>query len=151
MNEEAKKVTGGFSDIQDTSEDHPMEIFMDITIAYPRVIRNILWHVLRKLGMRERMLKNLKNLHEKTTYKVKGRNAVSESWVPHSGLREGCATSPILLSIFYPCDMKKANEERRKNADKENCDCEYHGLGSLVFLFHQSHRAKQCRAQKMKE
>ena len=151
VNEEVKKVTGGFSDIQDTSEDHLMAIFMDITIAYPRVNRNILWHILRKLGMRERMLKNLKNLHEKALYKGKGRNAMSESWVPQRGLREGCAKSPILLSIFHACDMKKANEERRKNADKKNCDCEYHGPGSLVFLFHQSHRPKQCRAQKMKE
>ena len=97
MNEEVKRVTGGFTDRQDTSEDHPMAIRMDITKAYPRVNRNILWHILRKLGMRERMLKTMKNLHEKTIYKVKGRNAMSESWVPQRGLREGCATSPICL------------------------------------------------------
>ena len=120
MNEEVKRVTGGFTDREDTSEDHPMAIIMDITKAYPRVNRNILWHILRKLGMRERMLKTMKNLHEKTIYKVKGRNAMSESWVPQRGLREGCATSPILFSIFHACAIKRANEERRKNAEKEN-------------------------------
>ena len=66
------------------------------------------------------MLKTLKNLHEKTIYRVKGRNPVSESWVSQSGLREGCPASPILFSIFHACAMKKANEERRKNAEKEN-------------------------------
>ena len=120
VNEEVKRVTGGFTDRQDTSEYHPMAILMDITKAYPRVNRNILWHILRKLGTRERMPKTMKNLHEKNIYTVKGRNAMSESWVPQRGLREGCATSSILFSIFHACVMKRANEDRRKNAEKEN-------------------------------
>ena len=118
VNKEVKWVTGGFDDIQGISEDHPMPILMDIIKAYPRVNRNILWHILWKLGMTEKMLQALKNLHEKTIYKVRGRNAMSESWVPQRGLREGCTTSPILFSIFHACVMKRANEERRKNAEK---------------------------------
>ena len=114
MKEEIERVTGGFNDIQDTSEDHPMAILMDITKPHPRVNRNIMWHILRKLGMRERKLKTMKNLHEKTIYKVKGRNAMSENWIPQRGLREGCATSPILFSILHACDMKRANGEREK-------------------------------------
>ena len=51
--------------------------------------------------MRERMPKTLNNLHEETIYKVKGKNAVSESWVAQRGLREGCATSSIFFSIFH--------------------------------------------------
>ena len=87
MNEEVKRVTGGSNDTQDTSEDHPLAILMDITKAYTRFNRNIM----RKLGMRERMFKTLKNLHE-DYIQSEGKKSVSESWVQQRGLREGCAT-----------------------------------------------------------
>jgi len=120
VNEEVQRVIGVVSVRQETDRDHPVAVLMDITKAYPRVNRNILWHVLRKLGMKDVMLKTLQNLHERTEYKVKGRTSVSEAWEPQRGLREGCATSPILLNIYHACVMKLAENERRNQAEGNN-------------------------------
>ena len=79
VNEEVQRVIGVVSVRQETDRDHPVAVLMDITKAYPRVNRNILWHVLRKLGVKDVMLKTLQNLHERTKYKVKGRPSVSEA------------------------------------------------------------------------
>ena len=118
VNEEVKRVTGVVSVRQDTDRDHPVAVLMDITKAYPRVNRNILWHVLRKLGMKDVMLKILQNLHERTEYKVKGRTSVGEAWEPQRGLRDGCATSPILSNIYHACVMKLAEREDKSGRGK---------------------------------
>ena len=59
VNEEVRRVIGVVSGRQNTDREHPVAVLMDITIVYPRVNRNILWHVLRKLGMKDVMLKTL--------------------------------------------------------------------------------------------
>ena len=120
VNEEVQRVTRIVSGRQNTGRDNPVAVLMDITNAYPRVNRNILWHVLRKLGMKGVMLKSLQNLHERTEYKVKGRTSMSKAWEPQRGLREGCATSPILFNIYHACVMKLANKERRNQAERNS-------------------------------
>ena len=58
---------------QNADRNHTVAVLMDITKACLRVNRNIiLWNVLRKLGMKDVVLKTLQNLHERTEYKVKG-------------------------------------------------------------------------------
>ena len=37
---------------------------------------------------------------------------MSEALEPQRGLREGCATSPILFNIYHACVMKLAEKER---------------------------------------
>ena len=53
VNEEVQRVIGVVSGRQNTDRDHPVAVLMDITKAYPRVNSNIVWHVLRKLGMKD--------------------------------------------------------------------------------------------------
>ena len=117
VNEEVQRVIGVVSGRQNTDRDHPVAILMDIAKAYPRVNRNILGHVLRKLGMKDVMLKTLQNLQERPECKVKGRVSMSEAWEPQRGLREGCATSPILFNIYHSCVMKLAEKERSSQAE----------------------------------
>ena len=45
---------------------------------------------------------------------------MSEAWEPQKGLREWCATSPILFSICYVCVMKEAEKERSNQAKGNN-------------------------------
>ena len=103
-----------------TDRDHPVAVLIDITKAYQRINRNILWNVLRELGMKDVMLKKLQNLHERTEYKVRGRVPISEAWEPQRGLREGCATSPILFKIYHASVMKLAEKKRRNKAKRTN-------------------------------
>ena len=103
VNEEVQRVIGVVSVRQDTYRDNPVVVLMDITKTYPRVNRNTLWHVLRKLGIKDVMLKTLQDLHKRAEYKVKEKTSVSEAWEPQRGLREGYATSPILFNIYHSC------------------------------------------------
>ena len=79
VNGEVQRMIGVVSGRQNTSRDHPVAVLMDNTKAYLRVNRNIIWHVQRKLGMKDVVLKTLQNLHERTEYKVKGRISMSEA------------------------------------------------------------------------
>jgi len=120
VNGEVQRVIGIVSVRQDTDRDHPVAVLMDITKACPKVNRNILWHVVRKLRMKDVMLKTLQNLHERTEYKVKGRTSVNEAWESHRRLREECAASPILFNIYHACVMKLAEKERGNQAEGNN-------------------------------
>ena len=43
---------------------------------------------------------------------MKGREGLSEGWMPVRGLREGCPTSPILFNIYHQAVMRRALEAR---------------------------------------
>ena len=113
INEETRRV------LEETSEGQgrrPGAVLLDITKAYPRVNRVLLWKILENLRMPHSVLKILKGLHEQTQYRVKGREGLSEPWTPQRGLREGCATSPILFNVYHSEAMKRAAEERKTSS-----------------------------------
>ena len=68
------------------------------------------------------VLSILKGLHELTFYRVKGREGLSEPWLPQRGLREGCATSPILFNVYHTAAMKEAAERRALNAERHGLE-----------------------------
>ena len=99
-----------------TEDWTPVATLLDIKKAYPKVNRPILWSMLRKYGMREESIRILKGLHEETEYGVKGKKENSDAWRPLRGLREGCATSPILFNVYHSAAMRQAAEKRQKEA-----------------------------------
>ena len=111
----------------ETTGNKPGAVLLDITKAYPRVNRPLLWMVLENLGMTEGVIEVLKNLHEGTKYKVKGRGELSEEWLPVRGLREGCATSPILFNVYHAQAMRLAAKKLRAKAAEigEECGLEW--------------------------
>ena len=94
--------------------DDPVAILTDITKAYPRVNRIMLWHILDMWGMKEKMKRVLRGIHEGTEYQVRGREVNSSEWIPRRGLREGCATSPVLFNIYHSNVIRIAREERKR-------------------------------------
>ena len=82
-----------------STRDRPGAVLLDITKAYPRVIKPLMWEILDRLAIPNWILRLPEGLHEDTTYKIKGRNELSEGWQSQRGLREGCATSPTLFNI----------------------------------------------------
>ena len=123
IDEETRRVFGK----AETTGNRPGAVLLDITKAYPRVNRPLLWMVLENLGMTEGVIEVLKNLHEGTKYKVKGRGELSEEWLPVRGLREGCATSPILFNVYHAQAMRLAAKKRREKAAEivEECGLEW--------------------------
>ena len=99
--------------------DQPEARLLDLRKAYPRVNRPAMWGLLERYGLEGRFLESLRGLHESTRYRVKGREGMSEEWRPVRGLREGCATSPVLFNIYHQAVMRQAEEERVREGGEE--------------------------------
>ena len=89
---------------------------LDLKKAYPRINKPALWRLLERYGISGNFLRAIKDLHESTTYKVRGKEGMSEEWIPARGLREGCPSSPILFNIYHQAVMRVAKVEREKAA-----------------------------------
>ena len=75
--------------------------FVDLEKAYDRVPREILWEVLREYRVRGVPTQGPSNLFTPKAKAVSGFSAVSQFSFPLGvGLRQGCASSPILFVIF---------------------------------------------------
>ena len=83
---------------------------LDIRKAYPRVSKPAFWRLLEKYGLSGKALEAIVDLHETPEYQVRGRGkeCFSEGWVTARGLKEGCATSPVLFNIFHQAVMRQA-------------------------------------------
>ena len=114
INEEMDNIKGNRVSLgRDREEiDDPVAILTDITKAYPRLNRVMLWHILDLWGMKDKMKRVLRGIHEGTEYRVKGGEGNSSEWTPRGGLREGCATSPVLFNVYHPNVVRIAREER---------------------------------------
>ena len=103
-------------------EDKPSARLLDLSKAYPRVNKYAMWRILGKYGMGEKCLRSVKNLHETTEYRVKGREGESEAWIPQRGLREGCPSSPPLFNIYHQVSMRMARKVRKRKAEELGLD-----------------------------
>ena len=99
-----------------STRDRPGAVLLDITTAYPRANKPLMWEILDRLAIPNWILRLLKGLHEDTTSKIKGRNELSEGWKPQRGLREGCATSPTLFNIYHSQVVRLAKALREEAA-----------------------------------
>ena len=101
------------------SDKWPEARLLDLRKAYPRVSKPALWGLLERYGLSGKALEAIVGLHETTEYQVRGRGkeGFSEGWVPARGLREGCATSPVLFNIFHQAVMRQAEEARCREGE----------------------------------
>ena len=95
----------------------PEARLLDLEKAYPRVSKPALWKILERHGLKRPFLNCLKDLHEATSYVVKGKEGNSKEWIPERGLRGGCPTSPVLFNVFHQMVIKVAEEKRKKNSE----------------------------------
>ena len=74
--------------------------FLDIEKAYDRVNREILWKVLDKVGLSEKIVKIIRSMYEdtKAIYRL---GTLETDWVrSERGVRQGCILSPTLFSLY---------------------------------------------------
>ena len=108
----------GVRDGEQGEQLEPVAKLLDLRKAYPRVNKPALWKLLGRYGLRGRCLDTIRDLHEATEYKVRGKEGFSEGWMPARGLREGCSTSPILFNIYHQAVMRQAETERREGREE---------------------------------
>ena len=74
--------------------------FLDIEKAYDRVIREIMWCVLVKIGLSEKIVNIIRSMYEdtKAIYRL---GTLETDWVrSERGVRQGCTLSPTLFSLY---------------------------------------------------
>ncbi len=73
---------------------------LDITKAYDRVDRDLLWTVMEQMEFPKRLLDNLKASYRDPKSVVHFQNIKSEPLKLKLGLKQGCVMSPVLFSIY---------------------------------------------------
>jgi hypothetical protein len=74
---------------------------IDLTKAYDRVDRKLLWKLLERLGVPPKMLASIKGLHDGARGRVRMDGMLSEWFDLSIGLRQGAVFSPTLFNIFF--------------------------------------------------
>ena len=74
--------------------------FVDLTAAFDRVPRHLLWQRLQSRGVSGRMLLAIQALYRDARIVVKVNGHVGDSIATSSGVRQGCPLSPTLFGIY---------------------------------------------------
>ena len=75
--------------------------YIDLTKAYDKVDRGLLWLILGRIGVPPKMLQVIKGLHVGARGKVRINGKTSEWFDLTVGLRQGAIFSPTLFNIFF--------------------------------------------------
>ena len=75
---------------------------MDLQKAYDSVDQELLWVVLARFGVPEKMLTVMRQFHEGMRARVRTDDDEHSEWFDVTqGLRQECALSPLLFNIFF--------------------------------------------------
>ena len=75
--------------------------YVDLTKAYDKVNRELLWKILRRLGIPERIVRLLISFHEGAFAQADVEGVLSSPFPLNRGLKQGSVLSPILFNIFF--------------------------------------------------
>ena len=76
--------------------------FIDLQKAYDSVDQELLWVVLARFGVPEKMLTVMRQFHEGMRARVRTDDDEHSEWFDVTqGLRQECALSPLLFNIFF--------------------------------------------------
>ena len=76
--------------------------FIDLQKAYDSVDRELLWVVLARFGVPEKMLTVIRQFHEGMRARVRTDDGEHSEWFDVTqGLRQGCVLSPLLFNVFF--------------------------------------------------
>lgn len=74
--------------------------FIDLSKAYDRIGRNLLWHKLESLGLNGTFINAIKSLYEGVRAAVRVNGSLTDWFDVGVGLKQGCALSPVLFNIY---------------------------------------------------
>ena len=75
--------------------------YIDLTKAYDRVDRKLLWKLLDKIGVPSKLKNVIQGLHDGARGRVRINGQFSEWFNLSIGLRQGAIFSPTLFNIFF--------------------------------------------------
>lgn len=75
--------------------------FVDLTKAYDKVDRNVLWEVLSRRGVPGKLVDLVKAIHVGSSARVRHEGVFSNSFELCRGLKQGSVFAPILFNVFF--------------------------------------------------
>lgn len=99
-------------------KDIPMFVcFIDLMKAYDSVDRPLLWKVLARFGVPEKMIAVIRAFHDGMRAAVRIDDELSEEIDITRGLRQGCVLAPLLFNLFFAAVLAVAVERFMSNED----------------------------------
>eukprot|EP00903_Cladosiphon_okamuranus_P015101 g13968.t1 len=81
--------------------------FIDLQKAYDSVDRELLWKVLARAGIPEKMINVIRQFHTGMRARVRMDDGDLSEWFQVTqGLRQGCSMSPLLFNIFFAAPLE---------------------------------------------
>lgn len=88
-------------------------LFVDFEKAFDTVDRNVIWEVLKHNGVPQKIINVTRSLYLNATCRIKHRGKLSERFSVTSGVKQGCALSPLLFILVIDYIMKAVNQQPR--------------------------------------
>ena len=85
--------------------------YIDLTKAYDKVNRDLLWRILTLYGISERYVKVIREMHQGARAKVRWKSYTSVDFPLNRGLKQGSTISPLLWNIFFGALTRAAEKE----------------------------------------
>jgi hypothetical protein len=77
------------------------KVFVDLTKAYDKVNRSVLWVVLRNIGIPEKMISLIRGLLDGSRANIRIKGKIVHGFDLNTGLKQGSVFSPLLFNIFF--------------------------------------------------
>jgi hypothetical protein len=77
------------------------KVFVDLTKAYDKVNRSILWVVLANIGVPEKMIRLIRGTLDGSRADIRIKGKIVHGFDLNTGLKQGSVFSPLLFNIFF--------------------------------------------------
>jgi len=74
--------------------------FADLRAAFDNVDRDLLWKILRKMKIKEGLIKRIEKIYERTEVQIRTGGIIPERFETRKGVRQGCVLSPLLFNVY---------------------------------------------------
>ena len=103
--------SAGSSKKQESSRKNIYFCFIDYAKAFDCVDHNILWKILREMGIPDHLTCLLRNLYAGQEATVRTGHEITDWFQIGKGIRQGCVLSPCLFNFYAEYIMRNAGLE----------------------------------------
>lgn len=95
--------------------------FVDLSKAFDRVPRELLWRILRRFGCPDKIVTLIQSFHDGMKVRVSASGVLSEEFEVTTGVKQGCVMAPVLFNIYMLC----VTHILHRDAEEEGVDVRY--------------------------